>query len=90
VDIRRDQICGHCRSPIVVLHPNAVREALGAFSEKARQQQQVDPNAVADALLANERAKSQRIRQQQNDFLDVDLADLVLDGIQFIGDLLRR
>lgn len=90
VDIRRDQICGHCRSPIVVLDPNAVREALGAFSEKARQQQQVDPDAVADALLANERAKSQRIRPRQNDVPDVDLADLVIDGIQFIGDLLRR
>ncbi|EXI71586.1 MAG: hypothetical protein AW07_03484 [Candidatus Accumulibacter sp. SK-11] len=90
VDITRDHVCNHCRSPIVILDPDAVRSALDDFGSKARRQESTDPQAVADALIANERQKSQSSRQRRGDLLEADLSDLVLGGIETIWNLIRR
>lgn len=90
VDIRRENTCGHCRSPIVILDPDAVRDALAGYGEKAKRQERVDPHAYADALLANERLKSQTARQNPKNLLHADLTDLVLGGAEAVWNLLRR
>ncbi|MCB1966770.1 MAG: hypothetical protein KDI64_12230, partial [Candidatus Accumulibacter sp.] len=90
VDIRRDNVCSHCRSPIVVLDPDAVQDALDNFGERASRQEHLNPHAVADALVANERAKSMRSREKRRSFLEEDISDLVLGGIETVWKLLRR
>ena len=90
VDIRRDHVCTHCRSPIVILDPDAVQHALDDFGRKASRQQNLDPHAVADALIANERARSQSSRQQRPELLESGISDLVLGGIETVWNLLRR
>ncbi|SBT05996.1 conserved hypothetical protein [Candidatus Accumulibacter aalborgensis] len=90
VDIRRDHVCTHCRSPIVILDPDAVQNALDDFGRKASRQQNLDPHAVADALVANERARSQSSRQKRPELLESGISDLVLGGIETVWDLLRR
>lgn len=90
VDIRRENVCGHCRSPIVILDPDAVDKALDDYGSRARRQEQVDPHALADALIANERLKSHVEREQRKSHLDADLSDLVLDGAETLWNLLRR
>lgn len=90
VDIRRENACGHCRSPIVILDPDAVDKALANFNDKAQRQQHIDPLLYADALLANERAKSQAAREKQLKRLDTDLSDLVREGAETLWNLLRR
>ena len=90
VDIRRDSVCGHCRSPIVILDHGAVQAALDDFGRKASSQQHIDPNAVADALIANERARSLAKREERKGLLDADLGDLVLGGIGSVLHLLKR
>ena len=90
VDIQREMVCGHCRSPISILDPEAVEKALSAYSQAAYRAEHLDPNALADALLANERVKSQaRLRERiegKSPGLD-DLAeagDLLLTGVGFV------
>ena len=90
VDIRREHVCTHCRSPIVILDPDAVQQALENFGEKAIRQEHIDPHAVADALVANERAKSLSAREKRNGWLEDDISDLVLGGIETVWKLLRR
>jgi DNA-directed RNA polymerase subunit RPC12/RpoP len=91
VDIRREHVCTHCRSPIVILDPDAVRRTRSMTSARRRSRQEhVDPHAVADALLANERAKSQVTRQERKSLLEADLSDLVLGGIEGVWNLLKR
>lgn len=90
VDIRRENVCGHCRSPIVILDPDAVDKALDDYGSRARRQEHVDPHALADALIANERLKSQAEREKRRRGLDADLSDLVLDGAEALWNLLRR
>ncbi len=90
VDIRRDHVCSHCRSPIVILDPDAVHTALDDFGRRASRQAHTDPYAVADALIANERAKSQLVRHEPKSLLETDLADLVLGGIESVWKLLKR
>ncbi len=90
VDIRRENVCNHCRSPIVILDPEAVDKALDNFGSRAKRQEQVDPHAFADALIANERLKSQTARERQKSALDTDISDLVLNGAEALWSLLRR
>ena len=90
VDIRREHVCTHCRSPIVILDPDAVQSALDDFGKKAVRQQTLDPHALADALVANERARSQTRRQERNEGVDGGISDLVLGGIEMVWNLLRR
>lgn len=90
VDIRRDNVCSHCRSPIVILDPDAIHNALSDFTQKAQRQSHPDPHAVADALLANERLKSRTTLERQKSVLETDITDLVIGGVETIWNLIRR
>lgn len=94
VDIRRETVCGHCRAPIAILDPQAVEKALSGFSQAATREQHVDPEAFADALLANERLKSkmerERIRNGERNTCDFEIADLVVGGVELVWGLLRK
>lgn len=94
VDIRRENACSHCRSPIVILDPDAVSAALDDFGRKAERQEKVDPHAFADALIANERLKSKSLLQSKHErsksVLETDITDLVLGGAEVIWNILRR
>jgi len=90
VDIRRQNACSHCRSPIVILDPEAIDKALDDFGSKAKRQEHVDPHAFADALLANEKLKSQMQREKRKSALETDITDLVVGGAEAIWNLLRR
>ncbi len=96
VDIRTETACAHCRAPIAILDPQAVEKALSGFGQAAVREEHVDPEAFADALLANERQKSklQRERAQSGgigiDTVDFDIADLVTGGIGLLRGLLRK
>lgn len=91
VDIQRDSVCTHCRSPIAILDPDAVEKALAAFGHAAYRAEHLDPHAVAEALLANERFKSQaRLRERiegRSVVADwVDAGDLLLAGVSCVVD----
>lgn len=90
LDIRRDSVCGHCRSPIVMLDANAVRKALAEFGAKAEREQHVDPLAVADALLANQIAQDRLARRDRSQPGSNLLAELVVGGIAAVWNLLIR
>lgn len=90
VDIRRDTVCTHCRAPIVVLDTAAVETALQNYHQAAKQQENPDPLARADAILANERNNSVAARERQNTLLDADLGDLLLDGVAQLWQVLRH
>ncbi|MGE5385783.1 MAG: zf-TFIIB domain-containing protein [Betaproteobacteria bacterium] len=96
VDIRTETVCGHCRAPIAILDPQAVEKALSGLNQAAAREERVDPEAFADALLANERLKSklQRERAQASsigvDVVDFDIADLVTGGIGLLVGLLHK
>ncbi len=90
VDIRRENACTHCRSPIVILDPEAVEKALADFGTRAHKQEHLDPHAFADALIANERLKSQSDREKKKSALDTDITDLVLGGAEALWQFLRR
>jgi len=90
VDICRDQVCNHCRSPIVILDPDAVQKALDDFGKKANRQANLDPQALAEALIANERARLRAKRQEHKDRLAPDVVDLVLNGIEGVWLLLKN
>jgi DNA-directed RNA polymerase subunit RPC12/RpoP len=86
VDIRKDSACSHCRAPIAILDPQAVEAALAGYQQVAmRQAVAPAPEVLADAILSNERERSRRQREQGNAG-DVDLGDLLLDGVAMIWD----
>lgn len=86
VDIRKDSACSHCRAPIAILDPQAVEAALAGYQQVAmRQAVAPAPEVLADAILSNERERRRRQREQGNAG-DVDLGDLLLDGVAMIWD----
>mgnify|MGYP001279831127 CR=1 FL=1 len=94
VDIRKQHVCGHCRAPIVVLDADAVQKAAAGYKQAADRQANVDPMAMADALLENERAKRKidalTPHERRSNPLDTDITDLVMGGISLLWNVLRR
>ena len=91
VDIKRDPVCGHCRSPLVVLDPDAVEQALAGYHQAELKRVTVDPNAMADAIIAAERAKKVVPPAGRGEALEGlinrGIGDLLIDGV---GALLSR
>jgi hypothetical protein len=94
VDIRREPVCGHCRSPLVVLDPEAVEQALAGYHKAELKRASVDPNAMADAIIAAERVKKASSPARRGSSVDralnVDLVDLLVDGIGALINASRR
>lgn len=90
IDIRRETVCGHCRAPIAILDPQAVEKALAGYGEAAEKECRVDTEAFADALIANERAKSRMAREERRNAGPPDVTDLISGGIELVWNLLRK
>ncbi len=90
VDIRHDSACTHCLAPIAILDPNAVQNALAGYQQAAlKQASPADPALLADAILAGERTRSQSQRERGT-VLDKDIADLLLDGVGMLWNVVHR
>lgn len=90
VDIRRDSACRHCRAPIAILDPRAVEDALAGYQQAAmKHQAPTDPAALAEAILASERERSQR-RGERASVVTADVGDLLLDGVAMVWGMLKR
>lgn len=91
VDIRHDAACGHCRSPLVVLDPAAVEAALAGYQRAEVARTTVDPAALADALIAKERArKADQAGEWGSAAPGVDVVDLLVAGAGLVWSLIRR
>lgn len=89
VDIRTESVCGHCRSPVAILDPEAVEQALAGYHQAEVKRTTVDPEALAEAILMAERDRSRR--QRDRDFqLDRDIGDLIVSGAELVWNLLKR
>jgi transcription elongation factor Elf1 len=88
VDIRKQSACGHCRAPIAILDPRAVEQALAGYHRAAvKEAAPVEPAALAEAILLNERERS-RQRRERGSVLDADIGDLLLDGVAMVWKIL--
>lgn len=90
VDIRRDHACTHCRSPIAILDPEAVEQALARYQQAEVKRTTVDVEALGDAIVMRERDKSRLQRQKrQGRIEDIDVGDLLVDGVELVWKLIR-
>jgi hypothetical protein len=88
VDIRKDAACTHCRAPIAILDPEAVHQALATYHQAEVKRTRLDPNALADAVLAAERQKSQRkAGNVLTSPVETGVGDLVVSGIEVVWNL---
>ena len=92
VDIRNESACSHCGAPIAILDETAVSRALASYQQEEKQRTARNPEAIADALIAIER---QRSEQQADRILDDarqqrELGDLVLGGVGLVCRWLAR
>ncbi|KXB30627.1 hypothetical protein AT959_13430 [Dechloromonas denitrificans] len=91
VDIRKEHACGHCRSPIAILDPSAVEQALARFQQAEVRRTTRDVEALGDAIVMREREKSRYQREkQQGRIEDLEVGDLLIDGVELIWNLLRH
>lgn len=88
VDIRTDSACSHCRAPIAILDPHAVEQALAAYQQAEVRRTTVSPEAFADFILANERDKNRREREEQVAH-GTDIGDLIVDGLDLVFNILN-
>ncbi|HRE18446.1 MAG TPA: hypothetical protein PLW86_15480, partial [Rhodocyclaceae bacterium] len=72
----------------------AVQKAAAGYKQAADRQTHVDPVAMADALLENERSKRRidvlTAKERRTSPLDTDITDLVMGGISLIWNVLKR
>ncbi len=87
VDIRKDTACPHCRAPIAVLDPDAAAKALAGYRRAGLEAAAPRPEALADAILAAEKARGERTRGRGPD-LELPVGDLILSGIEVFAALL--
>lgn len=91
IDIRRDHACGHCRSPIAILDPSAVEQALARYQQAEIKRTTRDVEALGDAIVMREREKSRYQRErQQGRIEDLDVGDLIVSGVEGLLQLLRH
>lgn len=85
VDIRREAVCGHCRSPIVILDPQAVDKALAGLVPATAARH---PAAMTSSLAAHERPGGHLSSDHRSDGSLIDSVDLVETGIEILWGLL--
>lgn len=91
VDIRKEHACGHCRSPIAILDPAAVEQALSRFQQAEVKRTTRDVEALGDAIVMREREKSRYQREKrQGRIEDLEIGDLLVDGVELIWNLIRH
>ncbi|WP_413464142.1 hypothetical protein [Dechloromonas denitrificans] len=82
VDIKRDYACTHCRSPIAILDPEAVEQALATYQQAEIKRTTRDPAMLADAILGTEKERARRQREKSNLVDSADIGDLIISGIE--------
>jgi DNA-directed RNA polymerase subunit RPC12/RpoP len=90
IDIRRDAACTHCRAPIAILDPEAVKQALASYHQAEVKRSQLDPNALADAIIETERQKSRQQREVTASTLNQPVEDLLVSGVTAVWNLIKR
>lgn len=92
VDIRKDHACGHCRSPITILDPGAVEQALSRFRHAEVRRTTRDVELLGDAIVMREREKSRlkRTKQEPENAGIIDAIDLISAGVEFVWNLIKR
>lgn len=91
VDIRKDHVCGHCRSPISILDPEAVENALARYKNAEEKRTTRDVEMLGDAIVMREREKSRQKRMGLDEKIELtDVADLFGTGLDLLFTLLRR
>lgn len=97
VDIRKDYACGHCKSPIAILDPTAVEQALSRYQHAEVKRTTRDVELLGDAIVMRERENSRQQRQRNKSDEGpeiaeglIQIADLVVAGAGLLRDLLRR
>lgn len=85
VDISQHHACTHCRSPITILDPVAVEQALARYQRAETQWTKVDVNPLAETILMRERYKAHHHPDEKNDVLNrLDVVDLLVSGIEMV------
>ncbi len=87
IDIRTESACPHCASPISILDAEAVDKALADYEKKGTSQPAHDPEALADAIIAIEKQRSQR--RPSVDFEETPVGDVLLAGVGLVLKLFR-
>ncbi len=92
VDIRRDHACGHCRSPIAILDPDAVEQALARYQQAEVKRKTPNMDALADAIVMREREKSRqkRLKHEPENVGIIDAIDLLSAGAEFVWTLIKH
>ena len=92
VDIRKDHACTHCRSPISILDPEAVEQALSRYQHAEVKRTTRDVELLGDAIVMREREKSRlkRMKQEPDNAGIIDAIELVSAGAEFVWNLIRR
>ena len=91
VDIRKDHACTHCRSPITILDPAAVEQALARYQQAEVKRTTVDVDALGDAIVMREREKSRYQREKrQGRIEDIDVGDLLISGVELAWKYFRH
>jgi len=91
VDIRRDHACGHCRAPIAILDPTAIEQALARYQQAEVRRTTRDVEALGDAIIENERARSKYRREGKPDALEaIEIGDLIVSGAELVWKLIRH
>jgi hypothetical protein len=94
VDVDRNAVCGHCRSPLAIIDPDQVRKTIAELQEAASAKKGVD--ATLPVSLAMERLRAERAfadspgstrRPAAVDLLFGDLSDPVVGFLRLLGRL---
>jgi len=91
VDIRKDHACTHCRSPITILDPAAVEQALARYQHAEVKRTTVDVDALGDAIVMREQENSRYQREKrQGRIEDIDVGDLLISGVELAWKYFRH
>jgi hypothetical protein len=94
VDVDRNAVCGHCRSPLAIIDPDQVRKTIQELKAAAEEKKGVD--ATLPVSLAMERLRAERAfadspgstrRPAAVDLLFGDLSDPVAGFLRLLGRL---
>jgi hypothetical protein len=95
VDLRKDQICPHCRCAFSLIDPQAVEKALQGYARASADTSTVKVPDLADALVMLERDRQRALREQKAQHGGLfststgTQADLWAVGVDLVWELLN-
>lgn len=92
VDIRHEVACGHCKSAIAILDPEAVEQALARYQNaEIKRTAPPDLDLLAEAILMKESKKSpQRTESRLSKLETMEVGDLLVAGVGLVIGLLKK